>query len=216
MFGTIADVPLTDPELARMYSAPSTPWVRAVMVSSPSGHTTGPSGSSRDISGPHDLNVMTFLRSISDVVMVGATTAVRENYGAIKVRASRQKGTPPRLCIVSGSGHFEVTEAIAAANPLVITHHPHDHLFDFADVIVARDLPTAIRSLHANGYSRIDCEGGATLVQSMLNDGLIDEVDLTISPIESDHGPRMPDLSDFAVHCSAKDGEWQFQRLLRL
>ena len=159
---------------------------------------------------------MTFLRSISDVVMVGATTAVHENYGGIKVRASRRGDSSPRLCIVSGSGRFELTDAIAAAHPLVITHHPHDHLFEFADVIVAGDLPTAVTSLRSMGYQRIDCEGGATLLNAMLQDDLIDEVDLTISPIASTSGPLMPTLSQFTLQSTFTDGSWQFQRLLRL
>lgn len=158
---------------------------------------------------------MTFLRSISDVVMVGATTAVNEGYGAIRVRESRRTENPPRLCIVSGSGHFTVTDDIASAKPIVVTHHPHDHLFDFADVVVAADVNTALTSLFSMGLTRIDCEGGAQLLASLLQARLVDEVDLTRSPIDSQHGPVLPDLSDFAVTHTLRDGQWQFDRMLR-
>ena len=62
------------------------PAVALSLVVSLDGQLCGPDGSSRSISGPEDLDWLRRLRASSDVVVVGAATAVVENYGPIRVR----------------------------------------------------------------------------------------------------------------------------------
>ena len=70
-------------------------------------------------------------------------------------------------------------------------------------------------SLFAMGLTRIDCEGGAGLLTSLLEADLVDEVDVSLSPIHSDHGPRLPELQRFTLTSTLNDGPWQFQRWLK-
>jgi riboflavin-specific deaminase-like protein len=217
-----------DEELAALFSA-ETPWLRLVMVITEDGHTTGPSGSSRDISGPRDLEVMTLLRALSDAVMVGATTAVADSYCRIRVRASRQhlrrsQSPEPRLCVVTSSGNIPLDSAMfrEQSRPIIITSALGAQRLIHADaeVIVAGDnsvdLPVALIALNDRGIHSISCEGGTSLARSLLHDGLVDEVDLTVSPTPTGRGPVFPTLeAPWHLETHAVDGEWSFLRFLR-
>jgi riboflavin-specific deaminase-like protein len=217
-----------DGELADLFKA-EPPWVRVVMVTTADGHTTGPSGTSRDISGPRDLEIMTLLRALSDAVMVGATTAIADGYSDIRVRAARhhlrRPGQPrPRLCVVSSSGEIPRDAAMFQAEnrPIVLTSSVGARrLVDVdAEIIVAGetavDLPVALIALNERGIHSISCEGGAALAQSLLREGLVDEVNLTIAPIPNGHGPAFPTLeSPWRLATHAFDNEWTFLRFLR-
>src|SRR3954464_8001717 len=55
------------------------------------------------LSGPADARLFTELRSIADVVLVGARTVRRERYGPVKLRGERiAQGRPPtpRIAVV--------------------------------------------------------------------------------------------------------------------
>jgi riboflavin-specific deaminase-like protein len=217
-----------DDELADLFKA-DPPWVRLVMVTTADGHTTGPSGSSRDISGPRDLEIMTLLRALSDAVMVGATTAVADGYSDIRVRAARhhlrRPGAPgPRLCVVSSSGAIPRDAAMfrAQSRPVVLTSAVGARrLVDVdAEIIVAGetavDLSVALIALNERGIHSIACEGGATLAQSLLREGLVDEVNLTISPVPTGTGTAFPTLeTPWRLVTHAVDNEWKFLRFLR-
>ena len=69
-------------ELARLYAYPplgGRPWVRANMVSSADGAATV-AGRSAGLSSEGDRQVFSILRSLADVIMVGAGTARAEKY----------------------------------------------------------------------------------------------------------------------------------------
>ena len=56
-----------------------------------------------------------------------------------------------------------------------------------ADVVVCGeehvDLAVAVRALHDRGLHRVLCEGGPHLLGSVLAQGLLDELCLTVSPV---------------------------------
>jgi riboflavin-specific deaminase-like protein len=220
---------LDDDALAALFKA-EPPWVRVVMVTTSDGHTTGPSGSSRDISGARDLDIMTLLRSLSDAVMVGATTAVSDGYTDIRVRVARQhlRGLhrpEPRLCVVSSSGQIPHDAAMfrAESRPIVLTSALGAHHLTGVDaeIIVTGessvDLSVALIALNDRGIHNISCEGGATLARALLEEGLVDEVNLTISPVPAGFGPVFPTLeAPWRLATHAIDNEWTFLRFLRL
>jgi riboflavin biosynthesis pyrimidine reductase len=82
------------------------------------------------------------------------------------------------------------------------------HLTNQRDVDLAEVLRTLRRDYDVR---RVACEGGPTLFRSMLEDGLIDELSLTIAPylFGGAAAPTLTGLSkDFlpsSVHCVMKD-----------
>ena len=210
-----------DSELVGRYSTTADQWVRAVMVRTVTGHTTGPSGSSRDISGPADLNVMTLLRALSDAVLVGARTAALDDYGPIRVRPSRRhlRPSPPRLVIVSNSGRVEQTDRLQNARPLIVTTETGAAMCSFDDVVVCGtdqvDLHLMMVQLRARDLNHITCEGGATLLAPLLKARLIDEVDETVSPVQSTNGPLLPRFDGFTSQLVFSSDGFDFIRHLR-
>jgi riboflavin biosynthesis pyrimidine reductase len=54
---------------------------------------------------------------------------------------------------------------------------------------VTDGLAGAVRALRERGLSRILCEGGPSLFAALVAGGLVDEVDLTVSPLLAGPGP---------------------------
>ncbi|MCC5697277.1 dihydrofolate reductase family protein, partial [Klebsiella pneumoniae] len=83
-------------ELEEFYAYPAEldrPWVRVNFVSSLDGAVTL-HGTSRGLSSPEDQKVLALIRDLSDVVLVGAGTALAEGYHGVKrteVRANRRQ-----------------------------------------------------------------------------------------------------------------------------
>ncbi len=90
---------LADEDLARLYAYPPGPWLRANFVASVDG-AAHLDGASAGLSSDADRHVFALLRTLADVVLVGAGTARTERYGPVRsrelwrhLRASRR---PPR------------------------------------------------------------------------------------------------------------------------
>jgi riboflavin-specific deaminase-like protein len=174
------------------------PWVVSNMVSTVDG-AVEVDGSSKDLGGPDDLEVFRALRSVADVVLVGAGTVRAEGYGPPRLPealTTRRRGTGrtdvPRLAIVSGrlsldpsmpffDGHrpYLVTTSGAAASA-------SDELRARADLLACGtdrvDLEQALRRLRQEGASVVLSEGGPSLNGDLLAGGLVDEVCLTVDP----------------------------------
>jgi riboflavin biosynthesis pyrimidine reductase len=199
--------------LAELYAYPSArpespqataqrPWVRANMVCSVDG-AASVNGSSGGLSGDADRRIFGILRSLADVILVGAGTAAAEHYRPAR-RASIQPGlragrtaTPP-IAVISGRLNLDPrSELLTAAPPdartIVLTSEqaPEQQraaVAEHADVIVAGtggvDLKIAER-----GYQRVLTEGGPHLLAELATGGLLDELCLTVSPLLAGPGP---------------------------
>ena len=138
---------------------------------------------------------------MADVILVGAGTARVERYRpaeADEVRRARRRSLGlaplPRIAVVSGRLDLDPTSALFAPDKLrtiVVTHQsaPEDRraaLAEVADVIVAGDdavdIAAAIDELAARKLTRVSCEGGPTLLRTVLTAGRLDELCLTIVP----------------------------------
>ena len=198
---------LTEAERVEFYRSAITPWTRAVFIATEQGHVVGPSGTSRDLGGPVDRDVLTLLRAMSDVVVVGARTAIVEDYGPIAVRADRahlRAGTTPtpRLAIVSASGNLDGALPMfrEGHRPLVLTSAhgaaSHPDLAERAEVIVCGEVGVdpvaAVAALHERGLHRICFEGGPATLHEWLGSDVIDEIDLTISRAQGAGSLRLP------------------------
>lgn len=218
------------PEIAAHYDSHKAPWVRANMIISQDGHFVGFANSSRDLTAEVDLKLLLLLRALSDVVLVGASTARLENYRQPKQRAEFEfLNLPvPRLAIVSASLDFDVTSNLfhgGAHRTLIINAGDNvasKELNDVAEVVCVKNNEdfalNLIAKLAALNLSKVTCEGGPTLLTQLLLADVIDEYDLTVSPMALGGNPLWPgalpnDLNWVQVG-SASSGSFEFRRLL--
>lgn len=189
--------------LLAAYALPdrATPRVRMNFVMSLDGAVTleGRSGGLGDAS---DRVAMQVLRTLADVVLVGAGTVRVEGYGGIRVdeqdaawRRANGMAEQPRVAVVSSRldlapGHPFFTRA--TGRPIVVTHaaSPADRraaLADVADVLVCGDEAVAPRAMVAAlaeaGLPQVLCEGGPHLFGSLAEADLVDELCLSLSPL---------------------------------
>jgi riboflavin biosynthesis pyrimidine reductase len=158
-------------------------------------------GRSGALGGPADRMVFAVLRSLADVILVGAGTARAERYRPVDtadvwsdLRAGR--APTPAIAVVSNSldldGARLFSGAPAHAQPIVITTAAASAsrvaaLADRARLIVAGqrqvDIGAAVSALAGLGYQHILAEGGPHLLGQLAEDGLLDELCLTTSPV---------------------------------
>lgn len=199
-------VPVDDVDPIPLYevarpSPSERPSVVINMVSSVDGGTTAERGVSGGLGGPGDHRVFGVLRSLADVILVGAQTVRAEGYGPARPddatrarRLARGQTDTPDIAIVSLSLGLDWASPFfteAARRPLVITPTAagDDALAraaTAAEVIVAGDeavdVAVALRALRERGARLVLCEGGPTLNAGLLQAGVVDELCLTLSP----------------------------------
>lgn len=194
---------LDDEALLAAYPWPeSGRWVRAMMVTSLDGAAVGPDGLSGSISSGSDQEVFSTVRRLADAVLVGAGTIRAEGYGPMQAseadvarRTEAGQAPAPVLAIVSGSLDLDFAGPMFARStvrPIVITGSEADpekleEARGHADVVqTASSTPQPdelLTALEGRGLRRIVCEGGPTLLGSLVEAGLVDEADITLSPM---------------------------------
>lgn len=192
-----------DDEILSWYTVPdrAVPWARVNFVSSVDGSATH-RGLSAGLGSSADKRVFDLLRRLCDVVVVGAGTVRDEGYGPMRLEAAAadwrtEHGLPPHpvFAIVSASLKLDPHSRIfteAPVRPLVITcgaapADRRDALAAVADVLVCGakrvDTIAMVDALADRGLPQILSEGGPHLFGSMVADGAVDELCLTISPL---------------------------------
>lgn len=160
------------------------PWLMLCMVSSLDGSTVVDRRSSA-LSCPADTSVLIGLRHAADQVLVGATTVRVEGYG--------QPSKPgQRVGVVSRRGDLDYTTSLFTSGagfvilPETAPEVPVDSIRAGHAVV---DLEVAVSKLAADV---IQVEGGSLLNASLVEDDLVDELNLTISPLLcGGDGPRL-------------------------
>ncbi len=158
-------------------------------------------GRSGALGGETDRAVMQVLRTMADVLMIGAGTVRAEGYGGVRLdepdaawRRERGLSEHPPLAVVSHRldiepGHPFFAEAVV--RPFVVTHDAapagrRRALEDVPEVLVCGadgvDLAVALDALAERGMTQVLCEGGPRLFGSLLEAGLVDELCVTIAP----------------------------------
>jgi riboflavin biosynthesis pyrimidine reductase len=192
--------------LARLYSYPAAdaharPWVRANMIASADGAAVV-DGRSGGLSGSADRLVFSVLRSLADVILVGAGTARAEKYRPAQrghIWTALREGRPPAppIAVVTRELDLDLDGPLLAdpdeqARTILLTTQaaPADRRSaaeSRADVITAgRDSVTpaaAIDALAARGHRKVLVEGGPNLLRQITDAGLLDELCLTFSPV---------------------------------
>jgi len=192
---------LRDTDLAALYAYPPGLWLRANMVSSVDG-AAHLDGVTRGLSSAADRHLFALLRTLADVIVVGAGTVRAERYAPVRqhelwpdLRPGRNP-TPP-IAVVSARLDLDPSSRLIASAPpsartIVITtaQAPAERRIPLdgpAEVIVAGqetvDLKAAITALAERGHRRILAEGGPHLLARIAAAGLLDELCLTIGPV---------------------------------
>ena len=176
------------PDLLEAYDAGPGRLVRGGMVLAADGGAVH-GGTSRGLSTPADRAVFRALRTVSDVVLVGAGTARAEAYGPVRLSAEQQawrtaRGRPPVPPVAVVSRTLDLpAPLLGSAVVVTCARAPHAGL---ADVVVAGedevDLADALDQLAARGLRHVLCEGGPALLGELVARGLLDELCATLSP----------------------------------
>ncbi len=178
-------------------AASGRPWVMLNMVESVDG-ATAVGGGATGLNDADDRALFLALRAVADVVMMGAQTVRSEKLGPIRMteemmsyrKAAGLEGEPT-MVILTRSLDIEPDHRVFSdqkRRPTILTGEEADplkveRLGHVADVV-------QIPSLDGNGIvdaldwaSVILCEGGPTLNSHLVAAGVVDEIDLTLSPM---------------------------------
>jgi riboflavin biosynthesis pyrimidine reductase len=188
-------------EAVAAYAYPESRWLRANMVSSVDGAAVR-EGRVGSLSGPADHALLLLLRSLADVLLVGAGTLRAEAYGPVRAQAAladvrREAGqlAHPRLAVLSRSLDLDLASTAfteAPERPIVVTTELADPqrlraVEQVADVVLAGsrsvDLPLALDLLEGQGMRRMLTEGGPRALGDLYEADLVDELCLAISPL---------------------------------
>jgi 2,5-diamino-6-(ribosylamino)-4(3H)-pyrimidinone 5'-phosphate reductase len=148
-------------------------------------------GGDSKISGREDLSRVHGLRGDVDAVMVGVGTVLADNpsltvrraggKNPIRVIADSTARTPPDAKVLDDSAPTIIAVAAGAEK-----REKEKLCTAGAQLIVAGekrvDLPELLQRLHAQGIKKLLLEGGSTLNWSMLEQGLVDEIQVTVAP----------------------------------
>jgi len=224
---------LSDADLFELYAYPvERQWVRANFVSTLDGAVQGPDQRSGSLSSPPDHHLFALLRSLCDVVLIGAHTTRVEGYQPVteaemraSVRADLGLAPVPSIAVVSRSLRLD-PELLrgGSARTVVITTGaaPADVRADveaLATVVVAGehsvDFGVALDALAGLGLQRVLCEGGPTLMRDLVASGHLDELCLTLMPriiagdaLRLTHGEALAPPADLRLrHLLESDGE---------
>jgi riboflavin biosynthesis pyrimidine reductase len=167
-------------------------------------------GKSGGLQTPGDNRTFAALRDLADVIVAGSGTVRAEGYGPAVPSEDRQRRriaqgyrAVPRIALVSDGLNLDLrsplfVDAAPDARTIVITSGAAEPdrlaaLDGLADVVAVGagtvDLAAAMAELRARGLRRILCEGGPTLLASMVRAEAADELCVTISPKLAGPGP---------------------------
>lgn len=173
------------------------PWVMLNMVESVDG-ATALKGGATALNDPDDRQLFLALRSIADVVLVGAQTVRFERLGPVRMseemlehRTAAGIEGEPRLAVLSRSLNIEPEHRIfgdSERRPIFVVPHDVDRdrrgrLEHMAEIVTA-DTDDGQAVVDALSPAKVVlCEGGPTVNALLVSAGIVDEVNLTVSPV---------------------------------
>ena len=183
--------------LRELYAPPTADWLRLNLIASVDGNASGADGTSESLSNRADRAILGAIRSLSDVVLVGAQTLRVEGYLVPKTT---------RLAVLTRGGDFsgaalrsgdDAAEILVlgpeTARATAISTLPGIGV-EFVPLTEDPDATSAVAALRVGGLRSIVCEGGPRLAAQLLAADAVDELCLSTSPRISATG--LPVLGD--------------------
>lgn len=173
------------------YAWPAGLWVRANLVATDTGQTSGPSGTSSDLTSAEDRRLLRQIRRDCDALIVGAASIRAEGWHL-----------PPR-----GQTHI-----VSRGTTL-----PWDACPDPSRVTEWKGLPQerlshllgrVVSDLASNGVESILCEGGVATVRALAQENLLNELCLTV------RGTALGDVEQAMLGILLDGSEWSMTRML--
>ena len=175
--------------LAALYAAPRREWLRLNLVSSVNGSAAGADGTSDSLTNSADRTILRVIRSLADVVLVGAASVRAEGYhlprssrlavltGTGDLEGHRLKGDvePGRLLVICPAA--AVARAAASLDGVAAEIIAVD---DIDGRIAPADI---IARLRGRGIAHIVCEGGPSLAGQLIDADVVDELCLSTGPV---------------------------------
>jgi riboflavin biosynthesis pyrimidine reductase len=175
-------------QLADLYRPPREDWLRLNLIASVSGGATGSDGTSETLTNAADRKLLGVIRSLADVVLVGAASVRAEGYfvprraalavvtssgdlSGHRITSSGERGPLIVLCPAGSVGRVRSTVGSAAVRVIPVD--------DVHGILAATDIVAALR---AEGFASIVSEGGPALAAHLLHGGVVDELCLSTSP----------------------------------
>jgi len=196
--------PFDDVDTLDAYALPDTegrPFLRVNMVSSLDG-AAAVAGRVGSLSGLADQTLLHELRTMCDVLLVGAGTIRAEGYGPLRLgedelqlRRERGQSEAPRLAVLSRHLNLDLGGPAftgATARPLVLTTEaaPEERRREaerVAEVVVAGrdsvDLAGGLDQLAERGLPHVLSEGGPHVLAGLFAANLVDELCLALAPL---------------------------------
>ncbi|MCB0967277.1 MAG: dihydrofolate reductase family protein [Ilumatobacter sp.] len=166
------------------------PFVSVCMVAALDG-SVALDGASGGLGNANDRAVLSTMRSVVDVVIVGSSTARGEGYGP-------PKRSDLRIGVVTNSGHVDADAALFTSGAGFVITHESAEIPDGIEVVRAGidevDLGLALSRIDriVPGTTHVQAEGGPTLNGALVAADLVDELCLTMSPhIVGGDAPRL-------------------------
>lgn len=162
---------------------------------------------------------MGLLRACAQAVFIGAGTLhgspatqwtaehAHPANAQLYAELRRRRGVPPQptLAVLSGSGKIDSKHPGLRQPAIVFTSQEGAKRLDgvlppAVEIVPIGDGPhldaaAALRILRDRGYELVLCEGGPTLLGTLIDSGLLDELFLTISPRLAGRSANHPRLS---------------------
>jgi len=151
-------------------------------------------GSSRGLSDPCDQQLLLTLRSLANVILVGASTVRREGYGP--------PATPNlKIAVVSRTAKFDFDLPLWTSGRAILLLPDDAPTVPVPSIRAGRgdlDLAAAVAQLDAEF---VQAEGGASLNGLLTAADLIDELNLSLSPqIVGGEGQRVTTKAPPVAH----------------
>jgi riboflavin biosynthesis pyrimidine reductase len=163
------------------------PFIAVNMVSSADGKATL-AGRTAPMSAPVDRELFHHLRAQADGILVGASTVRIERYGRVtktpELQAKRER---------------EGLRSEALAVVVTRTGDLGDAPIAHEEVRLIDNPKTGLADLRAAGIRSLLCEGGPHLNATLFDEGLVDELFLTIAPTVAGAGESLTIVEGHAL-----------------
>ena len=167
-------------------------------------------GGSTNLGGAGDHAMFHALREVVDGVLAGSGTLRAERYGRLvraeerrERRVARGLAADPVMLLITRSGRVPwAAPLFSVPEQRVLIAGPAEVPPDVAaqvEVLETVEPRDALDAFAERGVERVLCEGGPALTRSLVADGLVDELFLTLDPTLSGgdalgllHGDELP------------------------